>query len=94
MPTTPTSTRYSSLSLQEIVCLCAGPCDEEAWEEFVSRVQKPIRLIITYTAAPWGRPSRGLVEDLVQVTYLKLWEGGRRLLRDFALQCPEGIWDT
>ena len=91
MPTTPTSTRYSSLSLQEIVCLCAGPCDEEAWEEFVSRVQKPIRLIITYTAAPWGRPSRGLVEDLVQVTYLKLWEGGRRLLRDFALQCPEGI---
>ena len=57
----------------------------------MSRVQKPIRLIITYTAAPWGSPSRGLVEDLVQVTYLKLWEGGRRLLRDFALPCPEGI---
>jgi RNA polymerase sigma-70 factor (ECF subfamily) len=31
------------------------------------------------------------VEDLVQVTYLKLWEGGRSRLRDFALQCPEGI---
>ena len=57
----------------------------------MSRVQKPIRLIITHTAAPWGRPSRGLVDDLVQVTYLKLWEGGRSLLRDFALQCPEGI---
>jgi RNA polymerase sigma-70 factor (ECF subfamily) len=31
------------------------------------------------------------VEDLLQVTYLKLWEGGRSLLRDFALQYPEGI---
>lgn len=57
----------------------------------MSRVRKPIRLSITRTAAPWGRPSHGLVEDLVQVTYLKLWEGGRSLLRDFAQQCPEGI---
>jgi RNA polymerase sigma-70 factor (ECF subfamily) len=32
-----------------------------------------------------------MVEDLMQVTYLKLWEGGRCLLRDFALQHPEGI---
>ena len=55
------------------------------------RVRKPISSIITRTAAPWGKPSRYLVEDLVQVTYLKLWEGGRTLLRDFAQQCPEGI---
>ena len=89
MSTTPT--RYSSLSLKEIVCLCAGVRDDEAWEEFVSRVRKPIRLMVMRTAAPWGRPPQSLVEDLVQVTYLKLWEGGRSLLRDFALQCPEGI---
>ena len=57
----------------------------------MSRVRKPICFIIARTAAPWGRPPRGLVEDLVQVTYLKLWEGGRSLLRDFALHCPEGI---
>ena len=57
----------------------------------MSRVRKPIRLSITRTAAPWGKPSHGLVEDLLQVTYLKLWEGGRSLLRDFALQYPEGI---
>ena len=89
MSTTPTP--YSSLSLKEIVCLCAGARDDEAWNEFVSRVRTPIRLMVMRTAAPWGRPSRSLVEDLVQVTYLKLWEGGRSLLRDFALQCPEGI---
>jgi len=43
------------------------------------------------TASRWGEPSRSLVEDLVQVTYLKLWEGGCRLLRDFAVQRPDAI---
>jgi RNA polymerase sigma-70 factor, ECF subfamily len=88
---TPKSTRYSSLSLKDVVCLCAGPGDDEAWEEFVFRVAKPIGGIITRTASLWGRPSRSLVEDLIQVTYLKLWEGGRSLLRDFAVQRPEAI---
>jgi RNA polymerase sigma-70 factor (ECF subfamily) len=84
-------TRYSSLSLKDVVCLCAGPCDDEAWEEFVYRVGKPISLMITRTASLWGRPSQSLVEDLIQVTYLKLWDGGRKLLRDFAVQRPEAI---
>ena len=57
----------------------------------MARVRTPIRNIIRRTAAPWGSPPLALVEDLAQVTYLKLWEGGRSLLRDFALQCPEGI---
>ena len=84
-------TRYSSLSLKDVVCLCAGPCDDEAWQEFVSRVGRPISLTIMRTASQWGEPSRPLVEDLIQVTYLKLWEDDCRLLRDFALQHPEAI---
>src|SRR5258706_5113128 len=88
-------TRYSSLSLKDVVCLCAapsgGPSDDEAWQDFVSRVGKPISLMILRTASLWGEPSRTLVEDLVQVTYLKLWEGGCRLLRDFAIERPEAI---
>jgi RNA polymerase sigma-70 factor, ECF subfamily len=87
----PTLTRYSSLSLQDVVCLCAGPRDDKAWEEFVSRVGKPISLTIMRTASLWGKASRSLVEDLIQVTYLKLWEDGCRLLRDFAIQHPEAI---
>jgi RNA polymerase sigma-70 factor, ECF subfamily len=85
------SPRYSSLSLQEVVCLCAGPCDNAAWEEFVARVGKSISLTILRTAFIWGEPSRSVVEDLVQATYLKLWEDSCRLLRDFAMQNPDGI---
>jgi RNA polymerase sigma-70 factor (ECF subfamily) len=91
MSNTPRTTRYSSLSLKDVVSLCAGPCDNEAWEEFVSRVSRPISLIIGRTAALWGNTSRSLIEDLVQATYLKLWEGGLRLLRDFAIERPEAI---
>jgi DNA-directed RNA polymerase specialized sigma24 family protein len=91
LPSAPRPTRCSSLSLKDIVCLCAGPRDDEAWEEFVSRVGKPISLTIMRTASLWGEPSRSLVEDLVQVTYLKLWEDGCRLLLDFAIQHPEAI---
>ena len=91
MSNTPRPTRYSSLSLKDVVCLCAGPCDDEAWQEFVSRVGKPISLSIMRTASLWGEPSRSLVEDLIQVTYLKLWEDSCRLLRDFAIQHPDAI---
>lgn len=91
MANTPRPTQYSSLSLLEVVRLCAGPCDDEAWEEFVSRVGRPISLTVMRTASLWGEPSRSLVEDLVQLTYLKLWQDGCRMLRDFAIQHPEAI---
>lgn len=91
MPNAPRSTRYSSLSLKDVVCLCAGPRDDEAWAEFVSRVARPISLVIMRTASLWGRPPVSLVEDLTQTTFLKLWEGGRLLLRDFAVQRPEAV---
>ena len=84
-------TRYSSLSLKDVVCLCAGPSNDEAWQEFVSRVGKSISLTVMRTASLWGEHSRSVVEDLVQVTYLKLWEDGCRLLRDFAILHPEAI---
>ena len=82
--------RYSSLSLKDLVCLCAEPRDDEAWEEFVSRVGRPISLTIVRTVSLRGEPSRSLVEDLVQITYLKLWEARWRL-RDFAIQHPDAI---
>jgi len=91
MPNMPKTTPYSSLSLKDIVCLCAGSFDDAAWEEFVARVGRPISLTIMRTASLWGENSPSLVEDLIQATYLKLWEDGCRLLRDFAVEHPEAI---
>ena len=42
-------------------------------------------------ASAWGEPSASVVEDLTQTTFVKLWEDGCRLLRDFAIQHPEAI---
>src|SRR5215469_1279643 len=91
MSNTTRPTRYSTMSLRDVVCLCAGPRDDEAWEEFVSRVANPIRHIIERTASMWGRHSQSLIDDLIQTTYLKLWDGGRLLLEDFAHERPEAI---
>jgi RNA polymerase sigma factor (sigma-70 family) len=91
MENRPRSTQYSSLSLKDLVCLCARSGEEEAWEEFIARVAKPISLTVMRTASLWGDPSRSLVEDLVQVTYLKLWADNCHLLREFAIENPEGI---
>jgi DNA-directed RNA polymerase specialized sigma24 family protein len=54
-------------------------------------VEKPISLTVLRTASLWGQPSRSVVEDMIQVTYIKLLEDGCRLLRDFAIQHPEAI---
>ncbi len=88
---TVSQTQYSTLSLSDLICLCAGPCDDDAWREFVSRVDKPICLTILRSATMWGEPSRTVVEDLVQTTYLKLWEDNCRRLRDFAVEHPDAI---
>ena len=78
--------RYSSLSLRDVVCLCAGPCDDDAWEEFVSRVDKPIGLTVMRTAWVCGERSLSLIEDLRQETYVKLLKDGCHHLRDFAIK--------
>jgi RNA polymerase sigma-70 factor, ECF subfamily len=77
--------------LKDLVCLCAEPGDPEAWEEFVARVGHPLKLVIMRTASKWSKNSRFLVEDLLQITYLKLWQGSGNLLREFALEQPDAI---
>ncbi len=84
-------TRYAALSLKDIVRLCADQPNDEVWVEFVSRVGKSISLTVLRTASLWGDPSTSLVEDLVQLTYLKLWEDKCRLLRNFSVQHPEAV---
>lgn len=89
-PSSPGPMRYSDLSLKGLVCRCADdPRDHEAWEEFVSRVDKPIALTAMRTASLWVERSLSVVEDLRQDTYMKLCKDDCRRLRDFAIQHPD-----
>lgn len=58
-PSNPGPMLYSSLSLKDLVCLCADdPRDDDAWVEFVSRVGRPIGLTVMRTARRYHEASR------------------------------------
>jgi len=74
------------MSAEELIRACAEGNDGAAWEEFVSRFQKPISLSIKRTACQWGKDPAQFVDDLLQETYLKLCQDKCRLLLEFARQ--------
>ena len=84
--------RYSKSSSTELVRACAGSKDEEAWEEFIRRFQVVIAAAVLRTASHWGEPSRPLLDDLIQDTYLKLCENDSRLLRSFQPRHEDSIY--
>ena len=79
------------MSAEELIHACAESNEGAAWEEFVSRFNRPISLSIIRTAHQWGGIPQQVVDDLVQETYLKLCANKCRLLRDFAVQHPEAL---
>jgi RNA polymerase sigma-70 factor (ECF subfamily) len=81
--------RYSSMSVEELVRACAESNDGGAWEDFVARLERPISLSIKRTACQWGMDPGQFVDDLLQETYLKLCADSCRLLLEFAHQHPE-----
>ncbi len=83
--------RHSSLSSEELIRVCRAANDAEAWEEFVSRFQRPISLSVMRAARQWSKAPRQVLDDLVQDTYLKLCTDKFHSLGDFADQHPDGI---
>lgn len=70
---------------------CAEWNDAEAWEEFVSRFQRPIGLSVIRTARQWSDVPQQVVDDLVQETFLKLCADRCQLVHAFAMQHPDAI---
>ena len=81
--------RHSSITAAELIRACAETNDGEAWEEFVTRFQRPICLSIKCTTSQWGKDPLYFVDDLLQETYLKLCGDNCRRLLEFAEQHPE-----
>ncbi len=84
--------RYSSLSSEDLVSVCAGSRDSAAWQEFIRRFQPLIATVVLRMARRWGDPPGQLVDDLVQETYLKLCADDSRLLRSFQAHHADAIY--
>jgi RNA polymerase sigma-70 factor, ECF subfamily len=79
------------MTVEELIRSCAESHDGAAWEEFVSRFQRPISLSIKRTACQWGKDPAQFVDDLLQETYLKLCEDKCHAVLDFARQHSEEV---
>lgn len=82
---------HSSMSAHELVRACAESGDNAAWDEFVSRFNRPIALSVIRVAYQWGEVPREVMDDLVQDIYLKFCANKCRLLLDFGLQHPDAV---
>jgi RNA polymerase sigma-70 factor, ECF subfamily len=85
--------RYSELSPAKLVQTCAGSKDPDAWAEFIRRFQ-PVIAATVFRIAHFCDPSptRELLDDLVQDTYLKLCENDSRMLRSFKSRGKDSIY--
>src|SRR5262249_43094416 len=63
-----------------------------AWEEFVRRFHRLIATVALRVARRWGDPSRQVVDDLIQETYLKLCADDFHILRSFKSQHPDAFY--
>ena len=80
------------MSLEELVRACLESGDADAWLEFVQRLRRFIARIAFRTASQWMNPTRELIEDLVQETFLKLCADNYRLLRVFEPNHPDALF--
>jgi len=73
----------SELPSGELTRLCVQGGDQNAWQEFVRRFQKPIALTVLRICRMWGGYSQSAADDLVQETYLRLCADQCKILRNF-----------
>jgi RNA polymerase sigma-70 factor (ECF subfamily) len=83
---------YASLTAVELVRACAEHGDAAVWQEFIYRFQRVIATVAYRIARRWGEDAPGVVDDLVQETYLKLYSDRGRILRGFEASHPDAIY--
>ena len=69
------------IPIRELLQLCLSTDAEEQWREFVRRTQPLIASAIINTVRRWKQPDPSLVDDLIQTTYVKLFENDKKALR-------------
>jgi len=80
------------IPIRELLDLCLRTDDQGHWQEFVRRTQPLIAKVIINTLRRWRDPSPSLVDDLVQNTFLKLFDNDRKALRSIRNQHENTIF--
>lgn len=81
------------LKLCDLLQKCLHVRDEYLWAEFIRRTQPLITATIAHRLRNCpGQIASGIVDDLVQETYLKLCENNFRPLREFKYDHENGIY--
>lgn len=75
--------RSSESALGELLSSCFTSGDELLWTEFIRLTQPMIAGVVVRRLRQWTRPIPGLVDDLVQETYAKLFVAEAGALRRF-----------
>ncbi|HEU4415273.1 MAG TPA: RNA polymerase sigma factor [Candidatus Angelobacter sp.] len=69
------------IPIRDLLDRCLSSENEELWLAFVRRTQPMMANVIMNTVRRWKEPNPGLVDDLLQETFLKLFAHDRKALR-------------
>jgi RNA polymerase sigma factor (sigma-70 family) len=79
---------YTELSSEQLLRICADLRDAAAWSEFIRRLHATIFTAVLRTGRRYAQFHRGLCDDLVQETYLRLSAHDAKALREFEPRHP------
>lgn len=87
-----TNDNYAEKNNRQLLDECLQASSVEAWEEFIRRFQPLISGVVAQVARRHGDVAPGLVDDLVQETYLRLCADNYKLLHNFAGQHENSLF--
>ena len=79
---------YTDLLPEELLRVCADLRNAAAWDEFIRRFHPAIYTAVLRTGRRYAQFERGLCDDLVQQTYLRLSANSAKALREFVPRHP------
>jgi RNA polymerase sigma-70 factor (ECF subfamily) len=83
---------FEKLPIRELLDHCLRTDNERAWDEFVKRIMPTISGVVCNRMSRAGRSDRGLVQDLVHDTLIKLFDKDKDALRRLEWRHDDGIY--
>jgi RNA polymerase sigma-70 factor (ECF subfamily) len=83
---------FEQLPIRELMDHCLRTEDQAAWSEFFKRITPTISGVVYNRIARCGRPDRGLAQDLVHDTLLKLLDKNKDALRRLEWRHEDAIY--